>query len=227
MKNVEVLTKRKGSAMVLALFAILLFMTMVVGFTYDSRSQSAYNAGFKLNAYYNQTARGILSQYGASALQEEWVEIPRTNDFAEMEKWRFGALLQSGGQEGKYGFLIAEDRQIFQNMGNLDLSYNIWVANNEDDPAVYLAGTMALRTPEKYIDATWDTDSKVVVTVEVFDNNDPDKLPKTTVSALFGPSGDTTTQGYLDVGNLGDPYGDVSNQGSDRALNPENLDAFR
>ncbi|PIE02807.1 MAG: hypothetical protein CSA81_05675 [Acidobacteria bacterium] len=218
---------RKGSAMVLALFAILLFMTMIVGFTYDSRSQSIYNAGFKLNSYYSQTARSVLAQYGADVLQAEWVPVPIAADPATVDTLRFSKLLQTAGTIGKYGLLLQANQSINQNLGNLPLEYNLWVTNNEDDPAVYLSGTKLHIGENKVLNPRWDTDSKVVVTVEIFDRNDSDKVPRAVVSALFGPSGSSEGQSYYDVGNLGNPTGDVGHQGADGNLSIQNLNDYR
>jgi hypothetical protein len=217
--------RNKGSALVLALFAILMFMTMVVGFTYDARSQATYNAGFKLNSYYQQSARSILADYGADQLPAEWIAPPSEGGGGDLATMRFGALLQQDLEAGKYGIRVEKEGQIFQNMNNIDIGYTIWVANNQDDPAVVFAGTDV--QPGNPIQANWDTDSKVVVTVEVYDNSDPAQTPRATVSAMFGSSGYDFSYQYNDVGNIGSATGDVSNQGNDDNLGISNLDEYR
>jgi len=215
---------KKGSAMVLALFAILLFMVMVIGFTYNSRSQSVYNAGYKLNAYYTQTARSVLSEYVADTLHSEWVEPPLNNDGLYAD-WRFGNLLQSGGEIGKYGVKVVNDGQVFQNFGALDLGYHIWIANNEDDPAVTYTGTKV--DVDSFISANWDTDSKVVVTVEVYQNSDPNKVTRATVSALCGPSGNIPSLSYGNEVNLGTATGATDNAGVDSETRINDLNEYR
>lgn len=219
---------QRGSALVLALFGILMFMTMVVGFTYDARSQSAYNAGFKLNSFYTQTARSILNTYGAENLQFEWVTPPR-EDGKDYNNWRFSPLLQGPGTPGKYGLKVEDSGSFSQNMGNLDLGYHIWVANNQDDPAVMFQGITVHTTTgdTALLDPSWDTDSRIVVTVEVFDNNDPNKVARATVSAMFGPSGSEPAFGYDDVPTLGDAGGGTLNQGTTDDPGLGNLDDYR
>ena len=216
--------------MVLALFAILLFMTMVVGFTYDARSQSSYNAGFKLNSYYQQSARSILNIYGSQELENEWVEPPKTGG-SDYGDYRFGPLLKSAGDIGKYGINIQNAGTFSQNLGNLKLGYNIWIANNQDDPAISFSGIkIGKEGDDVIVDPNWDTDSKIVVTVEVYDIDDPGTI-KATVSSMFGPSGSSSTIAAGDGTTIGvgddNTGGNTTNTGTDRYLGISSLDDFK
>jgi hypothetical protein len=213
--------KERGSALVFAMLGILLMMTLIVGFSFNTRNQSVFNAGFKLNGVYNQAARSVIAEFTSNNLQSGWVEIPKAADYSEIEKWRFGQLLQESAPTGKYGKLMQE--QVALTQGNLNMNYNLWVANNADDPAVMFQG---VTIKGKSMTPEWDTDSKIVVTVEVFQAEDP-VTPRATITSLLGPAGQDEGEGYYDAYNLGGSnplhQGDIGKSGS----GIDNLDSFR
>ena len=211
---------KKGNTMVLVLLCMLIFMSMIIGFTFDARSQSLFNSGAKLHNFYRASAEQIL-QKERSEMSAYWVS-PDTIEgatAASMPSWRFGGLLRGdfspAPDVGKYGTLLSEG-DIEQNNGLLDLHYKLWVANNADDPAYLMNGIYAIgdegADESAEIDPNWDTDGKVVLTVEMF-VNDTATDPVLVLSHMVAVSGAELVYAGTEPAQEGDDSS-ANNQGT-------------
>ncbi|MCB1050770.1 MAG: hypothetical protein H6510_10845 [Acidobacteria bacterium] len=221
MKNLHNL--KKGNTMVLVLLCMLIFMSMIVGFTFDARSQSIFNSGAKLHNFYRVSAEQIL-QTERSEMSAYWV-TPNTLDSGggaiadAMPSWRFGGLLRGDYSTtptpGKYGMLLSEG-DVEQNNGLLNLHYKLWVANNPDDPAYLMNGIYAVGYDgaDEYaiVDPNWDTDGKVVLTVEMF-VNDTATDPVLVLSHMVAVSGAEIVYAGTEPAQEGDDSS-ANNQGT-------------
>lgn len=209
---------QRGATLILVMLLLLIFLTMIVGFSYDTRSQSMFTAGVKLNGYYRTTANEILNEIRAT-LADYWVVPLEFKDVSRIPLWRFGALLQGDFSTNpitsEYGVLLAEGKRP-QNAGLLDLPYRVWVGNNTDDPAYQMDGMQVLTTPEPvYVATNWDTDGKMVMTCEIYESDDfsatPPPAALVTVSQMVAVSGsekvatagEVATEGGYDPAGLG------------------------
>jgi hypothetical protein len=220
----------KGSTMVLVLLCLLIFMSMAIGFTFDSRAQSALNSGTKLHGYYRVTSEQVLNLMRHDLGWTYKTSNPLTISNDDVPKLRFGGLLQgdfSGSVEaGPYGILY-QTGTTSQNAGLLNLYYKVWVANNPDDPAFTLDGTeLNPGDPENAltIDPTWDTDGKVILTAELF-ADDTATVPLFAVTHMVAVSGASETALGQDVGQESSNVGDAANTGQGSLGNQETLNA--
>lgn len=217
--------RERGATLVVVLLCLFIFMTMIIGFTYDARSQSALNAGVKLHNFYRVTGEQVLNEVRGT-LADYWVIPLEFEDPTNMNKWRFGSLLQGdfsvSGETSQYGVLFS-DGSIAQNGGILNLDYKVFVGNNADDPAHYLKGIKPLAAEDFSIDETWDTDGKIVMTVQVFQQGDV--FPLSTVSHMIAVSGWDALATVGDVGSEGSDYG-LDNTGRGTAGADGTLDLF-
>lgn len=213
----KITRRHKGSTLVLAMLCILVFMTLIMGFAFDTRTQSVMNTGVKLNTFYQVSAEQVLQEIRAN-LADYWVasEFPE-----EMNRWRFGALLQGEfssvpGNHPENGILFSQGSTT-QNAGLLTLYYRVWVTNNADDPAYFMCCAdppVEVGQDDEgqplYIGKDWDTDGKIVLTTEIFES-DTYNMPLITISHMVAVSGSQRVASY---GNPGVEASDLEGKGS-------------
>jgi len=204
----------RGVTMVLAVLLVALFLSLTVSLSYNARSETQMSNGIKLSQFYNMAARSALDRTRAN-LADYWVSADPYTSGTTQNNWRFGQLLQTAaaGDAGEYGGLMPSDQWnnvMEMNGGLLELEYRVWIANNSEDPAYTMDG-LDLGTGIGILDADlWDTDGKVVATIEVIG---PDgSTIVATHTALIGLSGadfvtlhdDAVREGDIfEAGNLG------------------------
>ena len=193
-------THQRGVALPIALMLLTILLVMTIGFTYDTRVHSAYNASIKVSHFYRIAAETELNEFVVG--MDEWVTASPASSNAP-STWRFGNFLQSDIPDisyPEYGVLVdssfpndpfGSDRPAM-NAGLLPLDYRIYVRNNRDDPAYYLAGADA--GGGLAVTSDWDTDGKIILTVQVFNRraasfNAALDIPVTTISAIIQPTG--------------------------------------
>ncbi len=218
----------RGATLVVVLLCLLIFMVMIMGFTFDARSQSVLNAGVKLHNYYRVSGEQVLNDVRAN-LADYWVQTTTAGGIVDKDtadKWRFGSLLQGdfslGGAPSEYGILFSEG-SLQQNAGILDLDYKVYVANNADDASFYLTGVQPVDGLDLTIDQNWDTDGKIVMTVQIFQSGDA--MPLSTVSHLIAVSGWDFIQSAGNVGSEGSNY-EQDNTGRGSMGQNDTLDLF-
>ena len=207
---------QKASTLVLVMLILLLFMGLIIGFLFESRAQSNLNAGIKLHSFYRVSGDSILENVRAG-LADYWIEPTNTfedisSDPSSLPTWRFGSLLQgdfTAGISGPYGLLLQSD-QYYQNSGLTPIYYDVWVANNPDDPAFSMTG-FYIHGEEGDADALqvasdWDTDGRIVLTVEIFDS-DSATVPVAVISHMVGVSGSEVVQRGNEIGQEGSDTG--------------------
>lgn len=205
-------------------------MTLIIGFTVDTRSQSTLNAGVKLHTYYRVSGELILNELRANLADYyiQPVSPPPLLDVRTdvMPDWRFGGLLKGNfsatPEFSEYGILFSEG-QVSQNAGVIDLDYKVYVKNNPDDPAYFFTGVVPFDGMDE-MDGSWDTDGKIVMTIQIFQAGDVN--PIATVSHLVGITGVTEVSIAQNVGTEGSAY-DQDNTGRGSLGEHSSLDLFR
>jgi len=205
-------SNEKGVTMVLAILLMTLFLTLTVSLSFNARSETQMSNGIKLSQYYNLAARSALDRT-RSNLSDYWIAADPYTGTEPMRNWRFGTLLTQAqaGTTGDFGGLMPPDQWnnvLEMNGGLLQLTYNVWIANNGEDPAYSLAGLTA--SSDTVDPAVWDMDGKIVATIEVYGPDGSTILA--THTALIGLSGadfvtlhdDAVREGDIyEAGNLG------------------------
>ncbi len=232
----------RGAVLPIALLIILVLLVLAVGFFYDARTQSGFNSAIKTHSFSRAQGESILRKrialINSGNGYEEWLTATESalNFVAD---WRLGSLLK-GGFDTDYpelGILLetsfpsdsiaATTPRPEINAGLLPLDYRLYVRNNRDDPSYLLATTDVNGQP---MDGdTWDTDGKVIFTVQVFKRGDDAfdaivDVPVVTISAMVQSTGYEFVILGLDPGSEGDDLTTSLNAGrgsDDAGTNPD------
>ncbi len=227
--------RERGVTLVIALLILLILLVMTVGFTFETRTQASHNAAIKLISFDRSAAFSKLNE--EIALLDAWV-TPSADNQGSVDIWRFGSLLKDPADPTypEYGSLYLSsyagdvtadtEARISMNAGLLERDFRVYVNNNRDDPAFMLTGA---DVSGKTMDSTWDTDGKIVMTIQVFEAtgatsfNPQEHYPIVTLSALVQPTGVRYVELPLEPGSEGDDLTTSLNAGSgsaDAGTNP-------
>jgi hypothetical protein len=219
------------------MLVLLIFIGITATMSFNARSQASMTTGVKLQQFYQSAAISAMARTRAN-LADYWVTPDGVLGEDECQNWRFSQLLKGGADATEisvsesaslaavasvateetstgdsYGVLMEEDQwgnSIEMNAGLLSLTYKVWVQNNPDDPAYFLAGVESPAC-DGTIDGTWDLDGKIVLTIEVFGADDT--IPLATQSALIGLVGADYDKRHDDNVFEGDAFG-ADNRGT-------------
>jgi type II secretory pathway pseudopilin PulG len=209
--------KQRGSALVIAMLLLVILLGLAATMTFNAQSQSKLTAGAKLQQFYEVAARSGFDRV-RSEMSDYYVSPDSLEDSAMDYRWRFGELLTNAAAKeanndtanGNFPFNgdSSFSSTISMNAGMLNLTQKVWVRNNPDDPAMFIAGA---QKDGVLIDKNWDMDGRVVLTVEIYGPGSSD-IPISVQSAIIGVAGSETAYIHDDAVSEGD-YSDVANQG--------------
>ena len=245
---------QRGSTLVVAMLVLLIFIGVTATMSFNARSQSNMTTGVKLQQYYQSAAASAMARTRAN-LADFWVTPDGVLGEDECQNWRFSSLLKTTSVEvtepvtvsttasfasvsavstmtsstgDSYGVEMPQDQwanTIEMNAGLLSLTYKVWVQNNPDDPAFFLAGVESPAC-DGTVDNTWDLDGKIVLTIEVFGADT--STPLATQSALVGLVGADYDKRHDDNVFEGDAFGadnrGTGDKGSAARISIEELD---
>lgn len=213
--------ERRGFTLILVMLLVVITMGLSIVMIKESRDQATVRGSYQLQQNFQMAARAALAEARAS-LADHWVAGDLWDAPSERGDWRFGELLASAGAESPNGYGRLMTSGVYStNQDLMTLNYNVYVRNNPDDPAWALANTSGQGS--NAITTDWDLDGRIVLTVEVYDQ-DPN-FPLAVESVEVGATGVEVVSYGRDASNQGG-LNDTLGRGTGSLGERETLDSL-